>query len=455
MVNDFPVVTVSDPIHGSRFSEPIHFTIGAVLEGDIWLARDTSGQELICQRLHNVPADDRSHFVTVADFTTDMQFSLVEPDSAPRTGEGITELEPQESDAFVRLDTGYFDLELCRGTAQGTGASKWGIRHFSTLSEGVDLLEGGDNAIGGFYGPFFTPENGLINPPEHIIADIEVIERGPILHHYRLTGTVPDGLLPELRGVRFAVDWEFTYGTPWFRRRYSLDEFQTTVNGRSITNKITVGDEFEAGQGQRSFTRFEAYDGTCFRAGDPYAQELKTEVAANFASDTPALKQRADFEPLLSDDLDSAHWDLYWRLFSVWENVLLRSELEEALRRVSATAHIRADLNERPWRITTNAVNVSAEDDETIFSGPATKTVEHDPDSGRAMIWWTSQPSAAFQIVQRPQSGWGNWGTNGENECPALPTGTEIKTAYGPFEQNWRKVADQLETPPIMRVLSD
>ena len=63
------------------------------------------------------------------------------------------------------------------------------------------------------------------------------------------------------------------------------------------------------------------------------------------------------------------------------------------------------------------------------------------------MVWWTSQPSGAFQIVQRRQSGWVNWGTNGENECPELPVGVEIKTAYGPFATSWELIADQLETP--------
>jgi hypothetical protein len=66
------------------------------------------------------------------------------------------------------------------------------------------------------------------------------------------------------------------------------------------------------------------------------------------------------------------------------------------------------------------------------------------------MVWWTSTPSGAFQIVQRPQSGWANWGTNSENECPELPVGAEVKTAYGLFADNWQNIADQLETPPAI-----
>ena len=61
-------------------------------------------------------------------------------------------------------------------------------------------------------------------------------------------------------------------------------------------------------------------------------------------------------------------------------------------------------------------------------------------------------PSGAFQIVQRRQSGWVNWGSNGENECPELPVGVTIRTAYGPFAANWTEIADRLETQVTPRV---
>jgi hypothetical protein len=60
----------------------------------------------------------------------------------------------------------------------------------------------------------------------------------------------------------------------------------------------------------------------------------------------------------------------------------------------------------------------------------------------------TSVPSGRFQILQRREPGWVNRGTNGENECPELPTGTTIRTAYGPYAAAWREVAERLETPP-------
>ncbi|MCU6566677.1 hypothetical protein NLK98_26655, partial [Klebsiella pneumoniae] len=216
-------------------------------------------------------------------------------------------------------------------------------------------------------------------------------------------------------------------------------------------NKITVGDEFESGPGKLLFDRFAAYGGTRYRAGDPYAEELVAMVAHTVTTSENQSPKFAEFREQLAD-MASAHWDLYWRMFCRWEKVLDEAEIRERLGVVCARAHVRADLNEREWRLTDSPVNVSAVPDETVFPGPASKTVEYDSASGRAMIWWTSRPSGAFQIVQRRQSGWVNWGSNGENECPELPVGVDIKTACGIFADNWMQVADNLETPPQVAV---
>ncbi|WP_314174698.1 hypothetical protein [Streptomyces winkii] len=445
-----PTVVITDPLPGRRVAEPVRFTVDAALDGDLWIARTDAGEHVHCQRLAHGAARGRTTFAAVVSFEERAELTLIGPASG--TVEGIRRREPREADAFVRLDTGYFDLEMCTGTARGTGDSKWGLRHFSATAEGVDLLPSGNNAIGGFYGPFFTPENGLVNPPEHTTVDIEAVEEGPVLHHYRMHGTVPDGLLEELRGKRFSVDWIFTHGTPYFTRTYRVDDFQTVINGRSVTDKITVGDEFESGVGDIVFTRFEAYDGTRYRAGDPYAQELKSTVSSLLESETDRSEKFRTFKALLTDGLDSAHWDLYWRLLSTWEGALPDIDLAEHLRRVMKSSHIRADLGDRPWIFARGGVEVSAVPDETIFAGASDKTVEYHPGRGQAMIWQTSRPSGAFQIVQRRQSGWVNWGTNGENECPELPVGARIKTAYGPFIDEWTAVADGLESPPRVTV---
>jgi hypothetical protein len=424
------------------------FSVPGQLEGEVWLARTSKGSNLICQRLTRHGSKHLTRFVTVATFEGSVEFTLARPIDA--VSSGIRELSARESDAFTRLDTGHFDLELCRGTGQGTGSSKWGLRHFAALEEGIDLLPSGNNAIGGFYGPFFTPENGLINPPEHTTVDIEIVEQGPVLHHYRMHGTVPDGLLDELRGKRFSIDWMLTYGTPYIQRTYHVDDFRTIINGRAVTNKITVGDEFEGGQGELVFDRFEAYGGTRYRSGDPYAEELVKMVNETIATSESARPKFVKFRDQLTGDFQSAHWDLYWRLFCMWEHALDDDEIRQRLGRVRASAHVLADLPQREWTLTDEPVNVSVRPHETIFSGPASKTVEFHSQLGRAMVWWTSKPSGAFQIVQRRQSGWVNWGTNGENECPELPAGVAIKTAYGRIKNDWRVVADQLETPPVV-----
>jgi hypothetical protein len=445
-------VTAADPLKGARVHEPITFTIDGDLHEPLRWAVCDSGERVLCQRLATGSGDGRTTFVATLSFSGNVHLTLEGPcQEAQFTGAGIRELAGKEEDCFVRIDTGAFDLELCSGTARGLGSSKWGIRHFRSVADGFELLPSGNNAIGGFYGPFFTPENGLINPPEHSKVRIEIVERGPVLHHYRMHGTVPDGLLDQLKGKRYTIDWRFTHGTPYFQRRYWVDDFQTVINGRSVTNKITVGDEFEGGLGQLVFDRFAAYGGTRYRAGDPYAGELVAMVAetvAHSASDSPKFEE---FRSHLAD-IESAHWDLYWRLFCAWEKVLGESEIRERLAKVRASAHVKADLNDRPWILTDEPVDVSATPHETIFPGPATKTVEYHQASGRAMVWWTSAASGAFQIVQRRQSGWVNWGTNGENECPELPVGVDIKTAYGHFADRWQSVADQLESPPVVTV---
>lgn len=444
-------VHISDPLGGRRVAEPVEFSVVGDFPEALWLARTNTQDQVVCQRLTHGSGQGSTRFVVVLTFVGETTLAFERPlDRAP---DGIVvRQDPQESDAFARLDTGYFDLELCRGTAKGTGASKWGIRHFRTLDENIDLLPSGNNAIGGFYGPFFTPENGLINPPEHTAVEIATIEEGPVARYYRMRGTIPDGLLPELRGKDFAVDWRFTHRTPYFTRRYTIDDFTTVINGRSVTNKITVGDEFEGGQGTLVFDRFAAYGGTRYRAGDPYAEQLADMVEQTIVESTTTTPTFTAFRRQLTGDMTSAHWDLYWRLFCTWEQALDDDEIRARLSRVRAAAHVLADHPDRPWILTDEPVDVSATQHQTIFPGPASKTVEYHTKLDRAMIWWTSEPSGAFQIVQRPQSGWVNWGSNGENECPELPVGVEIKTAYGPFAASWESVADGLERPLVVDV---
>ena len=89
-------------------------------------------------------------------------------------------------------------------------------------------------------------------------------------------------------------------------------------------------------------------------------------------------------------------------------------------------------------------VDVNSAPEQTIFPMSANKTAELNEDTGYAMVWYTSNVVSRYQIVQRNDSGWVNWGTNGENEHPELPTGSTIYSAYGKFD-NWETQADTME----------
>jgi len=170
--------------------------------------------------------------------------------SAPRPqAAGIQQLKPTLGDGFRRLDTGVYVLELCRGTAQGYGGAKWGLRYFEEKSQGINLIHGCQNAFGGVYGPFFTPENGLVNSPAHQVIEIDPVFEGPVACQYRLHCVIRDGLRPELRNKRLEMIWTFFADTPLFTRTYMLDPYETTIDGRPCRNRMTVGDEIESGKG--------------------------------------------------------------------------------------------------------------------------------------------------------------------------------------------------------------
>ncbi|WP_338212236.1 hypothetical protein [Lactobacillus juensis] len=436
-------IKITNPQEKIKIPVPVKFSAPDDITGNYWVVKNNSGKTCVAQRLHN---DPNHNFVAIVNFSGPEEELSFDHEIEEDKVKGIKEIpQAKENDAYVHLNTGKFDFELCRGTAQGEGSSKWGLRHFMAVDEKRDLLPSGNNAMGGFYGPFFTPDNGLINPAEHLIVDIKPIENGPVMKEYRLSGRIPDGLKPELHGKRFALDWSFYYDVPFFSRVYHVDHFQTTVNQRSIVDKITVGDEFESGIGQLVFDRFATYDGVWYREGDPYSGQLANKVQELVHDGQKRSNRFEDFRKQLTSNMANAHWDLYWRLFSVWENALSQDEIETNLHDVRQKAFVLAELNDRPWLFSADPVNVSEVKDQTVFAGPATKSAEINTQTGQAMVWQTEHASNAFQIVQRPQSGWQNWGTNAENECPSLPVGSLIHTAYGPYQNNWREVADSLE----------
>ena len=359
---------------------------------------------------------------------------------------GIKQLVPTLNDGVKRLDTGHYILELCRGTADGTSYGKWGIRYFSAKAEGRNLIKDCSNAIGGFYGPFFTPANGLINPPEHTIVECETEVEGPIYCRYRFNGKIPNGLDPALHDKSFSIVWEFFYQSPWFRRTYHVDDFETSVDGMPVINKITVGDEYESGKNNVVFSRFASYGGTFYRQGDLYANILADEVNRILSQPLDQLPPNARlYRESIGDNINAVSWDFFWRLFCVKEGILNDEEIKSHVKTILRKAHHVVHNSARNKEVLfAKDVDVNSVPEQTIFPLAANKTAEINPESGYAMVWYTSNIVGRYQIVQRKDSGWVNWGTNGENEYPELPTGSTIYTAYGQFD-DWQKQADSME----------
>ena len=266
-------------------------------------------------------------------------------------GEGIRQLAPELGDGVRRLDTGTYVLELCRGTAAGHGGSKWGIRHFEHKRQGVNLIAGNMNAFGGVYGPFFTPENGLVNPPAHMVIDVEPVVEGPVFCQYRMRGTVPDGLRPELQGKNLEIWWSFYHRSHWFVRSYFLDDYETTIDGRPCRNRITVGDEIESGKGKLLLSTYKHYQGTRYRAGDQYHKLLLDRIRDLKQREPAAVlaaMEKLGIEP--GEDPASWHWDNYWRLFCVIEGALPRGVLAREVESIwrSANEIVWSDKSPQP-----------------------------------------------------------------------------------------------------------
>ena len=374
---------------------------------------------------------------------------LSEDDAGSVDYDGIRHLEPQLGDGFRRLDTGRYILELCQGTAEGHGGSKWGIRHFEDKDQGINLIANNMNAFGGVYGPFFTPENGLVNPPAHAIAEFEPVTEGPIVCQYRMRVNVPDGLRPELMGKTIEIWWSFYWRSSWFVRSYFVDDYETTIDGRPCRNRITVGDEIESGKNNLLLSTYRHHDGTRYRAGDLYAEILLARIK-DLQQRNPevvsAAMEKLGIDP--REDPASWHWDNYWRMFCVLEEALPHDVLAVEVERIWKYANeiVWTDRDHNRMKYTEGPVDVGREPQQTIFPLNAQKTCEYSPLTEYAFVRYVNRPIPRMQIVQRYDSGWVNWGTNGENEYPELPSGSTIWSAYGRFH-DWLAEANKMEAP--------
>ena len=355
---------------------------------------------------------------------------------------------------FVNLDTGKYIIDLCKGTAKGHGGSKWGIRHFEHKLQGLNLIKDHNNAFGGVYGPFFTVENGLINPPAHMIMNIDTVSEGPIACIYKMHGTIPNGLREELKNKKLEIYWSFFYNSDWFVRSYYLDDYATEIDGKECKNKMTVGDEIESGKGNLILDGYKHYDDTEYRAGDLYAEILLKKINELKLSNPDIVSnamKKLNINP--NEDPSSWHWDNYWRMFCLIEETMPKENLKKVVKEIGQDANKIVWSNKEHCSIkkNDNFVDVNSEPQQTIFAIDTNKTCETNKSNNYSFIRYSNNKIGRLQIVQRKASGWVNWGTNGENEYPELPSGSTIYSAYGKFE-NWKNEVDKMEQPISIRI---
>ena len=264
-----------------------------------------------------------------------------------------------------------------------------------------------------------------MNPPAHATAEFEPMAEGPVVCEYRMRVRVPDGLRPELRSKNLDVRWRFYNRSHWFVRSYYPDDYETVIDGRDCRNRITVGDEIESGKGNLLLSTYKHHDGTRYRAGDLYAEILLARIE-DLKQREPELIERA-MESLGIDPSEAPaqwSWDHYWRLFCVIEELLPESVLREETERIwkSANDIVWSDTEHNLMKFTEDFVDVNGEPTQTIFPTDARKTCEYSPLTGYSFVRYVNRTIPRMQIVQRHDSGWVNWGTNGENEYPELPS---------------------------------
>jgi hypothetical protein len=454
------VIRIRDERGLGRCDEPVSVPIGSlgIDPAARLVAEGADGNELAVQLTAAepaagvlTPATEATFLVTIPEGAREQEYRLRISASPAREDDGIRQLAPEQPDGFRRLDTGRYILELCQGTAASSTSGKWGVRYFEEREQGKSLIANSCNALGGVYGPYFTPENGLVNPPEHAVANVTVLEEGPILCRYRLDVDVPDGLDPALHGSKIQVIWSFYHRSRWIDRTYHVTPYRTTIDGMPVADKITVGDEFEGGKGGELFTHFAAWPQTVYRGGDPYSGVL-LGVLRDLLKELPdelTTPEADEFRRAFREDVQAASYDWFWRPISVMENLFDRDTVRARLREVCERARIVVrEAIAKQGLTTAGSVDVTAQPEETAFVRMADKTAMINKTTGYSVVWYTSRPVRRYQIVERAQSGWHNWGTNGENEYPELPSGSTIRMAYGRFDE-WTTEAARMESPVI------
>ena len=179
--------------------------------------------------------------------------------------------------------------------------------------------------------------------------------------------------------------WTFYHGSPWFERTYVLDPYETIIDRRPVSNRMTVGDEIESGKGNLLLSTYKHYGGTAYRAGDLYAGIL-LDCVNRMRKDHPA-ETAAALEQLgidVEEDPSTWHWDHYWRLFCVIEGALPRDVLTKQLDTIVETANrvVWSDRAHTFVHYRDDFIEVDAAPDQTIFPTDARKTCAYSPATG-------------------------------------------------------------------------
>lgn len=449
LINSLAVPRINEPVRFSvNFKEPFPHQNSLRLVDD-------SGSCLIHQLVNQKKNGDHliaTDIIFIASVTENKKKYYLyysSEDMGEENYTGIRKLNPKLKDGIVRLDTGKYVIELCKGTARGSSSDKWGIRYFEEKHQGRNLIRNCTNAIGGVYGPFFTAENGWINPPAHTILEWEIVTEGPLCHCYRTFSKVPNGLDENLNGKSIRTWWTFYFLSDRFDRRYVIDDYETIIDGRLVRNKMTVGDELECGPDNLFFSAFKSYGQTKYRKEDPYLGVMLSHTQR--VIDDPKHKANPRIKEILGKygtDASKWSWDASWRLFCPLERVFEHKELKvliEGIKKDMKRA-IGPGSGHNVVYSTKDFVSVPEVEGGVIFALDANKTVEHSPITGYSFAKYVDNVVQRFEIAQKNSNGWVNWGTNGENEYPELPSGSTISSAYDKYEV-WEDEVDKMETP--------
>ncbi len=285
-------ITITEPIGIARRNEPV----AVPLPGDG--RRETPLHvEVVTENREYIPAQIFSGF----DGTEGALFVLscnggekkrATLELTPAESAACTNFKHHKADKRVggirKIDTGVYIVQIGTGLADGSMQGKWGLNFLQRKDEELNLIDG--NSFGGVYGPFFTQENACKAYDEelgigarHYSMTFKELDNGPVLYRCLLEGTPPAGADENVKEKRVEALFSFYYGSDWFDRSYTIDDYKTVIWGETIRNNLTVGDETNVSKnGSTAFQEIRFFTPgrrfTRYLLGDPPRKSEKTQT---------------------------------------------------------------------------------------------------------------------------------------------------------------------------------